>query len=133
MFNGPTPELFQIRNGRGILAKKLECGSQRKGRLEAGNRIRIQPLAQFGAGTVNRNGTVRVLRCIQAKRVLNTYLAECGIQQVGTPDDVRDALFGIIQDDGQLIGGQAVGPPDNEISAPISHVFSDAPLDAVMK
>ena len=66
-------------------------------------------LAEFFASGIHGYRQVQVARARVAEQVLQVLLAWCGIVQVHAADDVGDALFGIIDDHGQLVGEQAIG------------------------
>src|SRR5574340_4679 len=131
-------------------------------RQEFGGRGTLQrrrrPLAQHGKrcrqhGALPRNGQggrerllgkllprgigderhVRVDRSRQAELALQIDLARRVRQEVGAAHDVRDALEGVIDHDGQLVGEQTVGTPDDEIADVVREVLLQLAVDTVVK
>lgn len=57
-----------------------------------------------------------VRRRPQAQGSLHKDLPRRATQEVRAPYDIGDALSGIVDDDGQLVGKQAIATPDHEIA-----------------
>src|SRR5438093_8702017 len=54
-------------------------------------------------------------------------------QKVAAPDDLRRALFGVVDDNRQLIGIGSVGALDDEVACLTRHVLLDASMDEVIE
>ncbi|MNT04313.1 hypothetical protein D3C72_1388880 [compost metagenome] len=78
---------------------------------------------------------MQITRLRQAEQFLQVQLAGRGVQQVGTPNDIGDALPGIVQDHGQLIGVEPVAAADHEIAdfpAQVLAVLALHPVEEVV-
>ena len=76
----------------------------------------VMPLGQADAVVVPQERAVEVDRCGQAESALQQDLAGGGAQQVGSADDFGDAKGGIIDDGGELVAGDAVARPEQEVA-----------------
>ncbi len=59
---------------------------------------------------------MEVERCGQAERLLQQNLAGGGFEQVAAADDFGDAQVGIVDGAGELVAGQAVPAPEEEVA-----------------
>jgi len=76
---------------------------------------------------------VRVARRRQAQPLLQKDLARCGVEQVGAPHDVRDALVGVVDHDGQLVGEVAVGAQQHEVADLAREVLAESALHDIVE
>ena len=76
----------------------------------------VVPFGQADAGMVGNQGAMIELRGKQPQGSIEKDLASSGLEQVFATDDFRDGHGGIIHDDSELIGGQIIVTPNDEIS-----------------
>ena len=79
-----------------------------------GRRARL--LGKLLAGRVDRDRQVQVGRCRLAEQMLQVDLALRRAQEVGAANDVGDALLGIVDDDGELVGEEPIAALDQEVA-----------------
>ena len=65
--------------------------------------------------------------------MLQVNLSRCIVQQVAATDDVSDGLFVVIDDNGQLVGEQAIPAPEDKIAGSLMQGFAVFALGAVLK
>lgn len=92
---------------------------QRKGQ-QVGHGVGVERrgeglFAQLFAFFVYYNRDVAVGWRRVAQELLQMHLAWRGIEQIGSAHHVGDALEGIINDDGQLVGEDAIGSQNGEV------------------
>lgn len=80
-------------------------------------------LGQLGAIDMDDKWQVGIPGRGQAKAALQKDLAGGIVEQVGAPDDVGDALFGIIHNDGQLVGIVAIPPLQDEVADTVGNLL----------
>ena len=66
---------------------------------------------------------MQVLRGGQAQGALQQHLAGRIVGEVGAAHHMGDALQAVIDDHGQLIGPQAIGPAQHEVADAVDHVL----------
>jgi hypothetical protein len=71
---------------------------------------------EAGAGFVGDEGAVEELRRREAEGAVEQKLTGGGAKEVFAADGLSDLHGGIVNDDGELIGGQVVLTPDDEIA-----------------
>jgi hypothetical protein len=59
---------------------------------------------------------VEKIRSIPAKRVVEQNLPGSAFEQIGTADDFGDFHVMIVYDDGKLVAGNIVMPPQHEVA-----------------
>jgi len=108
----------ELRERRGLDRRLLEeapRGEERGQRL-VGERAGERLLGELLARRVDRDRHVQVRRRRAAERALQVDLARRRREQVGAAHDVGDLLRGVVDDDGELVGGQPVGSPHDEVA-----------------
>src|SRR6185503_3819157 len=85
--------------------------------IERGQRQRAVAFAELRTVRTEDEREMDVLGRGIAERLLQRDLARRGSEQVGAAHDLRYALLGIVDDDGELIGEEAVGAADDEVVA----------------
>lgn len=65
--------------------------------------------------------------------VLEEDLAGGVVEEVGAADDVGDALIGIVNDDGELVGEVAVGAEEDEVADLVRDVLGEGAVGAVVE
>ena len=109
----PTPS-DRVRRG---LAQCLPASAQRGQwigrRPPAAHASDLDSLRPSASST---SGRCAIARRGQAERALQQDLARRGIEQVGAAHDVGDALRGIVDHHGQLVGPETVGAREHEIA-----------------
>ena len=73
-------------------------------------------LAELLAVRADDDGQVGVRRPGQVERLGESDLPRRRREQVCAAHDLRDSLFGVVHDDGELVGVGAVGSPHDEIA-----------------
>lgn len=129
---GPFPELAQA------LRPWVAMHAEKGGRLyQAGQRAGVVEgrgqglLRQLVAVRVEHYGQVQIVRDGQAEEGLQDDVARCRGQQVGAPDDVVDALLGVVDDHGEVVGIDAVGALQDEVTTLAGDGAGDTALLAV--
>lgn len=75
---------------------------------------------------------VRIGRMRQVQKVLQEDLLRRGDQQVHSPHDAVDSLLGIVDDHGELIGKQAIGSANDEVTAIALKVLREMTLHQIV-
>lgn len=88
---------------------------------------------QLGAIAMDDKWQVGIAGGGQVKAALQKDLASGIVEQVGTPDDVSDALLGIIHDDSQLVGIVPIPPFQDEVTDSVGNFFLLPPEYTVSK
>ncbi len=73
-------------------------------------------LGEFFAGGIHGDRQMHVCGLREIEQTLQHDLPCCGVDEIGAPDDLRDALICIVDHHGQLIGMEAIGTTQYEIS-----------------
>src|SRR5690606_12332117 len=68
-----------------------------------------------------------------AERPLQMPLRRYAVEEVPPADDRRDALVGVIEDDREVIGREAVAPPDHVIAEAWNGLRLETALQAVVE
>ena len=68
-----------------------------------------------------------------AEQVLQEDLARRRSEQVGSADDLGDPLFGIVDDDGKLVGEDSVGALQHEIADLLLDVLALPALQQILE
>ena len=117
MMNGVSDDLTRRgvveASGYGLIEKDQggrECGT----RMSHVDGWGFGLLAEFDAVGAEDEGNVRIDWRFQAEKALKLDLAGRGIEQVRAADYVRDALPGIVDNDGEMIGPYPVGAEERE-------------------
>ncbi len=136
VIEGPLPEVVEAGGGefcRRGLAKEGEGIDQAGPGVGAVDRTGSGLLAQFGAGRIDHQRVMEVGRFRQAEQSLQVQLGRGQVEQIGTADDLGHPLFGIVDHHSELVGKQAVGTPDDEITEVTSEVELMSAKVAVLK
>src|SRR5437867_11950240 len=96
-----------------IHPQSSRSGSSRAQRAEA---ERIMALGEPDAACVGHQGTVKEGGRGKAERAIEQKLPRGGCEQIGAADDFRDSHGGIVHHNRELIGGNIVVPPNDEIA-----------------
>ena len=81
---------------------------------------RIVSLCQSYAALVSHQRSVKKQRSLDSKRAVKKNLPRRGDQQVGSANHLRDSHHRIIRDYGELIGGNIIVTPDDEVAEILS-------------
>ena len=68
---------------------------------------------------VERNG--------KSQQALKQYMNLGCIEEILSPDDMCDALVGVVADNGQMVGGPHAGPCQRNIPYVFNHIFGHDP------
>ncbi len=77
---------------------------------------RVVALGKALSGGVCDKGTVIPQWRRETEGAVEQELAGGGPDEIGTANNFRDAHGGVIDDDGELVGGDIVSPPDEEVT-----------------
>ena len=77
---------------------------------------------------VDEHGNVEILGRRKAEHRLQVDVRRSGIEQVDAAHDRRHALHRVVEDDGQVIGRQAVAAHDDEVAERRAEVRLDLAL-----
>ena len=89
-------------------------------------------LGELGAVLSQNHGHMAEDRLLQAKSAVDKNLAGRIGDMVIAPDDVGNAHFIVVHNDGHVIGGRAVGALDHHV-VQFRDIHADAALDHVVK
>ena len=78
-------------------------------------RWRAVLLAEFVAVGIESHRQVRIARRRQAEHSLQVDLARRRVEQIAAAHHLGDALLGVVDDDRQLVGEQAISAVDDKI------------------
>ena len=73
------------------------------------------------------------MRCRQAERPLQQDLARRRAEEVRAPNDLGDALPGVVHDHGQVISEEAVPAPDDEVAGLPAAVLAAGTLERIFE
>lgn len=115
------------------LFQKEQCLSQYFYRCRDGQRAGMRLFREFAAVGMQGQWKVTVCHGRQAEFLLQYDLPRRVVEQVGAAHDMRDALCGVIHDNGELVGEKSVAAAQDEVADAFLHVFLLLAKDSVME
>ena len=77
---------------------------------------RVVPLGEADAGCVADQVTMEVRRNAESERSDQEQLARCGLEEIDSSYDFRYLHGCVVDHYGELIGGNVIAPPDDEVA-----------------
>ena len=74
---------------------------------------------------------MQVPRCRQLKPLLQQNLSRGVVQEIGAAENICDASSGIVNNDGELIGVQAIAASQNEVTRLGGYVHANVAIEQV--
>src|SRR5271165_2448379 len=81
----------------------------------------IMALGETNSRGIAQQFAMEVSRDWQAERANQQQLPRGGFEQIGPANYLGDLHGGIVHDDRELIGGNVIATPDNEVAEVVSH------------
>ncbi len=104
------------RTAEGIRWRGEDIGRRFSTLAQGLKRERVVAFGETLAGGVRDERAVIPQRRGETERAVEQELAGGGLDEVGTADNFRDAHGGIIDYNGELVSGNVVSTPDEEVS-----------------
>src|SRR3954471_9914655 len=114
------------------LPEKAQRLPQRR-RIVLADRRGERLLRELFAGGIGDHRHMQVAGRRVAERTLKRDLARRRPQQVGAPHHIRDAVVGVVDHDGELVGMQAIAPLHHEIADVAREVLRKAAADPILE
>ena len=90
-------------------------------------------LGELYPSSIDDDGQVKILRRNQAQGLLHMDMQPGRVEQIDSSHDMCDALLRIVQNDGQMIGRQAVSPEYYLISDACVNIIPARSLQSIVK